>query len=92
VKIQESLYQPLALGAKDLTKKGSVSSIMQSETITDSYALWTDLGHIEKEVFQVLKAIISNLNNTIDMLHEDNQNIVFPDITVKSSAIVFFYP
>ncbi len=53
--------------------------------MTDSYALGTDCSHIEKEVLQILKAITSDLKNTIEMLYRDNQNIVFPDISVKLS-------
>jgi hypothetical protein len=85
VKIQETLYKPLTLGAKDLTKKSSMPLIVQSETITDSYTLGTDRSQIEKEVLQVLKAIISDLKTTIDMFRGDNQSVVFPDISVKSS-------
>jgi hypothetical protein len=85
VKIQDLLYQPLAVGAQDFSKKGSVPLIERSETTTDSYALGTDFGSVKKEVFQVLKAIIGDLKSTIDRLHGDDHNSVFPDIGIRSS-------
>jgi len=85
VKIQEPSYQPLFLSTMDLTKKADTSLIVQAETITDSHTPETNLLHIEKEVLQVLKTMISDLRNAADMFHGDSQNIVFPDINVKSS-------
>jgi hypothetical protein len=83
VKIQEPLYQLLSFNNMDLTKKVSTSSIGQTEDTTDSYTFGADLGKIEKEVFQVLKTIISDFKNTIDGLFKNDQNIVLPDVQIQ---------
>jgi hypothetical protein len=85
VKIQEPLYQRLSLRNMDLTKKVGESSTGQSETMTDSYALPGEFNGIEKEVFQVLKAILNDFTNAIDMLYEDTQKTLFPDVSIKLS-------
>jgi len=83
MKIQEPLYQPLSLNNIDLARKVGTPLAGESENMTDSYSFGGEFSHIEKEVFQVLKAITSDFTNAIDMLYEDDQNIVFPDVSIK---------
>ena len=77
MKIQEPLYQAIDLKNRDLTKKVSTLSLGQSENVTDYYAFGGEFRHIEKEVFQILKAITNDFTNAIEMLYRDDQNIYF---------------
>jgi hypothetical protein len=67
----------------DLTRKVDTLLAGQSETVTDSYALPGEFNGIEKEVFQVFKAILNDFTNVIDMLYEDNQKTLFSDVSIK---------
>jgi hypothetical protein len=83
VKIQEPLYQAFDLNNRGLTKKVSTPLLGQSENVNGPYTFGREYSQIEKEVFQVLKAITSEFKNAIDMLSGDDQNILFTDVGIK---------
>ena len=67
----------------DLVRKVDTLSGGQPENVTDSYAFPGKFDGVEKEVFQVLKAIINVFRKDIDALYEDNRKMVFPDLSIK---------